>query len=339
MSAAELSLAEAARIVREATRDKAYRAFPIGGEAGAYLRWKRGNLTPSSYRDYECCLDKLARHFCDLELVDLEPPVGTERLEEFLDHQWGSGAPRTYNKNRSILADFFKWACLKGKLHGNPMLPVTSRKKRDVHRESFNEDHILGILAKGPAPDAVRRDRIALRLLLRYGIRKGALQAIQFKHFDESRRRLTIFTKGQKIRELPIVSPHFWDDVAKLQLELDASPDHYLMAAVKWIWRGYTEDGGSRFLVKTYPERSMSSHGLHNWWYLCLERAGLVPKGTKSGEKMHKARHTAAQRLLDTSHDITRVQKLLGHSSLTTTQQYVDTSIEDLAAAMEDIDV
>jgi hypothetical protein len=47
-----LPLALATRIVREAVKDKAYRAYPLGGEAGHYLRWKRGRLTPSSYRDY-----------------------------------------------------------------------------------------------------------------------------------------------------------------------------------------------------------------------------------------------------------------------------------------------
>jgi hypothetical protein len=72
-----------------------------------YLRAKRKRLTKESYRDYEACLDKLARYYADLELGDLEPPVGTERLEEFLEFQWGARADRTYNKNLSILHDFF----------------------------------------------------------------------------------------------------------------------------------------------------------------------------------------------------------------------------------------
>jgi hypothetical protein len=88
-----MTLPEAARIMREAVKDKSYRAYPLGGEAGAYLRWKRGMITASTYRDYEACLDKLARTFPDLEIQDFEPPVGTERLEEFLDRQWGDSAP------------------------------------------------------------------------------------------------------------------------------------------------------------------------------------------------------------------------------------------------------
>ena len=123
-----LTLAEAAAMMRDAVKDKSYRAFPLGQEAGHYLRAKRKRLTPSSYRDYESCLDKLARHFLDLEIGDLEPPVGTERLEEFLDAQWGEREGRTYNKNLSILRDFFKWAVLAASSTATRRSPSSARR-------------------------------------------------------------------------------------------------------------------------------------------------------------------------------------------------------------------
>lgn len=70
--------------MREATRDKTYQLLPIGQEAAAYLRAKRKRLSNASYRTYESDLDKLARYFPDLQIEDLEPPIGTSRLEEFL---------------------------------------------------------------------------------------------------------------------------------------------------------------------------------------------------------------------------------------------------------------
>jgi integrase len=63
-----------------------------------------------------------------------------------------------------------------------------------VHRETFNEDDRRRILAE----NSDLRDRLALRLLLDYGLRKGSLRAVQFKHFDHNRLRLTIFGKGDK---------------------------------------------------------------------------------------------------------------------------------------------
>lgn len=331
----------AARTLRERLKNKEYRKYPLGQEAGHYLRWKRGQITDSTYRDYEACLDKLAREFPDLEIVAFdEKLVGTELLEGFLDKQWGESAPRTYNKNLSIVKDFFKWAVLKGKIHGDPTFPLVPHKKRDVHRESFNEERILTILANGPAADALRRDRLALRLLLRYGLRKGALAAIQFKHFDENRRRLTVFTKGEKIRDMPIVSQEFWDDLAKLQLEIGASPEHFLMARQKWVWRGYEPDGSSRGVTMSFPDKAMSHHGLHDWWYRCLTRAGIVSQGTTSGQKMHKARHSAGQRILDVTGNLKAAQRQLGHASIQTTGDiYTDWDADQQAATMTEIDV
>ena len=54
---------------------------------------------------------------------------------------------------------------------------------------------------------------ILVVLLLNFGLRKGALQGVQFKHFDHYRKRLTVFTKGERVREVPIPDPSFWDEL------------------------------------------------------------------------------------------------------------------------------
>lgn len=332
-------LPTAARIVRESLKDKTYRAYPMGGEAGAYLRWKRGRLTPESYRSYEACLDKLARLFPDLEITSFEPPVGTQRLEEFMDDEWGRAAPRTFNKNLSVVKDFFKWAVLSGRLHGDPALPLVPHKKREVHREIFRDDARTAILADGPEPGHLFRDRVALRLLLKYGLRKGALRATQFKHFDHHRRRLTVFTKGGKVRELPLVDQALWNDLERLILDIGAEPQDYLLCRQKSIWRGYEPDGSSRFERKAYSEKPMGVHGMHDWWYGCLRRAGLVQEGVTSGERMHKARHTAGQRILDATGNLKAAQKLLMHESIqTTADTYTDWDIDQLAETLRGIE-
>jgi integrase len=87
--------------------------------------------------------------------------------------------------------------------------------------------------------------------------------------------------------------------------------------------------------VRRFPDKPMADHGLHRWWYGCLERAGIVPQGTLSGERMHKARHTAGQRVLDHTGNLKAVQKLLGHASIQTTGDvYADWDIDQLAATM-----
>jgi site-specific recombinase XerC len=84
----------------------------------------------------------------------------------------------------------------------------------------------------------------------------------------------------------------------------------------------------------TDPLLGMGEHGLHNWWYRCLQRAKIVPEGVWAGERMHKARHSAAQRVLNKTGNIRAAQRLLGHESLSTTEEYVDWDIDQLAETM-----
>lgn len=328
MSAAPsaLTIAQAAQIMRDLVRDKSYQLLPLGQEAAAYLRVKRKRLTESSHRDYERGLHHFARYFPDLRVEDFEPPIGTRRIEEFLDHQYGDGSPRNYNKNLSILRDFFKWQVVSQKtLHGDPTLPIERAKARQVYRTTFPADTIRAIHA---AQDDLR-DRIAMRLLLDYGLRKGTLRVIQVKHFDHQRRRLTTFAKGGKVRALPIPSKPFWNDLELLLVQEQLKPGDFLMARQRTI---------PRVGVRRFYDKPMSDHGLHSWWYRCLAKAGVVPEGVESGEHMHKARHTAGQRVLDATGNLKAVQKLLDHSSIQTTGDiYADWDIDQLAQTMADV--
>src|SRR5207244_11746558 len=109
-------------------------------------------------------------------------------------------------KKLSICRDFCQWQVKRGRLHGDPTLLIERAKSRQVYRTTFTPDQRCAIIA---GQDSLR-DRIALRLLFDYGLRKGALCAIQFGHFDHQRKRLTIFTKGQMVREISLLGLVFW---------------------------------------------------------------------------------------------------------------------------------
>lgn len=320
----DLSVEEIARLFEERVmRDKSYQLLPLGMEAAEYLRYKRKRMTKSSLVTYEYVLDKLAREFPHLEIGDFEPPAGTRLLEKFLDDRWG-GEPRTYNRNLSVISNFFKRAHITGKMIGNPTTAIERAKPRQVHRTTFTADQSRAIIASQDD----RRDRIALRLLLNYGIRKGALQQVQYQHFDHVRKRLTIFTKGGKVRDIPLPHPEFWFDLERLILDCNAEGFHYLMPGRR----------GNQRAMNLVPDKPISAHGLHNWWYRCLENAGVVALGTRKGERMHKARHTAGQRVLDHTGNLKAVQKLLGHSSIQTTgDTYTDWDIEQLNVTMAQV--
>lgn len=130
------------------------------------------------------------------------------------------------------------------------------------------------------------------------------------------------------MRELPIPHPSFWFDLERVILDAEAQPDHYLVPR-RWA---------NRRAVKLLPDQPMGAHGVHRWWYRCLERAGIVAKGASSGERMHKARHAAGHRVLDATGNLKAVQKLLGHSSIQTTGDiYADWDDEQLARTLGEV--
>lgn len=312
------------RRYHELMRDKSYQDLPLGGFAAAYLRIKRKRLSENSLMAYESTLNAFCRGFAFLELTDFEPPVGTERIEEWLDREWGRAQPATYNRHLAVLRDFFRVQVMRGEIVADPTLAIERARKREVYRTTFSEDQRRAIIAS----QDLLRDRIALRLLLHYGLRRGTLQAIQFKHFDHVRKRLTVFLKGGKVRTLPIPEAAFWHDLERHIIEAEAKPSHYLMTA----------RFANRYAAKDKPEQPMSGSALHKWWYRCLANAGVVDAGATSGERMHKARHTAGQTVLDKTGNLKAVQKLLGHSSIQTTGDvYADWDDAALAGTLSDV--
>lgn len=309
-----------AQLEREDVRDKSYQDLPMGREVKRYLAAKNKELTATSQRGWESCLEKFARQFADLQLEDFELPRGADLIEPWMDDRWGDAAPGTYNVNHAIIKDFFRWQVTRRRMTSNPMELVGRARKTQIYRMTYTEDECRAIIASAES----LRDRIALRLLIYHGIRKGALQKIQFKHFDYQRRRLTVFTKGSKVKAIPLPEPEFWTDLERHLLEAEAEPDHYLMCLVKPIPRAG---------IRRFPDRMMSSTALHRWWYKRLEEAGMVARGTTDGKRMHAARHTAGQRILDATGDLKLVQQFLGHASIQTTADvYVDYDVDQIAA-------
>jgi site-specific recombinase XerD len=350
-------------------------ATPLEHYTDTYLGFKRKRLTAKSERGYRAILQAFAAYYPTKEIEDFEPPTGSVLIEDFLTAKWGDSAPRTYNKSHSVLSNFFVHQVARGTLSRDPMLTIERAKARQVHRQTFTDDQRQRMLATNPYP----REQIAIRLLFDYGVRKGALQNVQIKHFDRAHRRLTIFTKGEKIFDIPIVDEYVWrclellgepgghylipkqtqrrrkpphrkqfdraqtllDELVETLVEVDDDACAREMGELAGLlgivenWLDLTV-GAASVQVRRYPAERMGEHGMHSIWYRWLARAGIVAPGTTSGSKMHAARHTAAQRLLEKTGNMRAVQALLCHSSMNTTENYVGWEIEQLAGSLRE---
>ena len=340
-----MDLPVAARIVRDALRDRSYRATPLGLEVARYYRWKKNEwgAAPDTMRDYEGVLRRLALFAADLDLADLEPPDGTEVLRECWDHHWADAAPRTRAKVRSVWIDFFEWCVRERRMTGNPARALSPPKKHDTPIEVFSDDFVERLVAA----QSYIADELGCILLCRYGLRRGALANIKFKHFDPSRELLTVYTKGSRIYPIPIVDRSFWLKLEALKIEEGLNSDHFLMYrqdtrrmrvdpayATETLNLGNGKSQGYAWIVRRLHDRKPTGKLVHLWWYRCLERANLVRAGATSGTNMHRGRHTAITNLQRSSHDLRLSQLLAGHKDIRSTARYAQMDTADLAAAL-----
>jgi integrase len=323
MTLSSLTLAQAARIMRGALRDRSYRGTPLGLEVARYVRWKKNEwgATQDTMRDYEAILSKLAIDHADLELSDFAPPVGTERLREFIDHRWGERTPRTRAKVISVLRDFFAWAVRERRLPGNPASPIFRPRKRDVARGTFPPGDVVKLLAAQPR----QRDRVALLILFRLGLRKSELARIQFKHYDG--RHLTVIGKGGRVRYMPIVDQELRTQLERHILDRGPDPDEHLL---------YPERTGPEFyrgplgVIWEDRRKPMAGSTMQRWWKKCLERAELKHR------PMHEARHTAITEFLRRSGNLKLAQMFAGHADIGTTANiYAHLDTTDLETALK----
>lgn len=278
-----------------------------------FLRSKRRKLLDSSYQEYERVCGRILETLGpDTFVEDLEPPHGTEILEEMMDDLWGR-TPHAYNRNLSIVRGLTKYLLERGRLQRDPCLPLERARPEKKQHVYFSEDDIKTILAAAPST----RDRVCLNLMLVYGLRKGGILNLTYSCFDKQRKVVIFKTKGAKYHTIPLEGK-IWDDIDVL---LDShSQDEAVL--------NRTND----------PFTPLSPHAAHDWWYARLADAGIVPEGTTAGTRMHMARHTAGQRVLNATGNLKAAQALLGHESIqTTASSYVSWDTDALRETMQGI--
>ena len=307
------NLADAARLLRESVRDNSYRATPLGLEVARYIRWFRSEwgAAPGSIDKYEQALARLALYFADLELADMEAPVGVERLRECLDHYWGTVEPATRGRVIATWRSFFDWAIRENRgIISNPARALTMPKKRDTRREPFPEKFVRRALAQRHGCD-----RCGVVLALLYGVRRAELAGVQFRHFDFGYRQLSLVGKGGKVRIIPIVEEEFWVDLTSLELDQggpDIAGDKYLICPRRRTGMNTT----------FFHAKGMLPRAIDRWWYDRLEEVDLIQPDARRDHGMHRGRHTVATEILRETGNIVAAQELLGHSSPETTRQY-----------------
>lgn len=212
----------------------------------------------------------------------------------------GEFKPGTRRIYLSTISGFCAWLVMEGHLAVDPTIGLPKiREPRRVPR-ALDYDAVVNLLM---TVDTVRFYAVTW-LMLGCGLRCVEVSRLNFEDWNRDAGTLLVRGKGGNERVLPVPAP--------VRLALD----NYLLErgeAYGPLIRGV----GS----KASPEGRLSSRWLSRKLARLMTEAGLHVAG--DGRSAHSLRHTCASDVLETCHDVTLVQEMLGHKSLETTRIYL----------------
>lgn len=269
-------------------------------------------------------------------------------MSSFGDHLRQEGLlPSTREKYQSILAEAPKdqlidW--IRSKVHARTpvgtVLPLRAAVKHYlVAVKGYDPDEVGALLPKAKGRQASRRSaltahqlavylaavedlpepaRTILALLPVTGLRIGEVTSLKRDELltradgaSMGRMSLRFRGKGDKERLVPLPRSAEWALASYLQ-------DHYQGST--WLFPGYSGRPITPHAIRKYTRKLAMEHE---------ELAGLSP---------HVLRHTFATLALRKGVDLKRLQVLLGHKNIATTQRYLHPGEEDLREAMDRLD-
>jgi integrase/recombinase XerD len=244
----------------------------------------------------------------------IQPPI--ETIDRNLVQQWLANMkiekPRTIRRRHATLKSMFSSLERSGKIIGNPLAGMRSEVKVGSSLPRTVARSIVKSLLCSLRREYVKTQTASLRrtleialveMLFSTGMRVSEVVALNLGDVEVERLLISVCGKGNRERQIPIVC------------------DAFREALFKYIEEQRTN--GATLNSPLFINRNcvrISDQSV---------RAILRRHASKIGARRitpHMLRHTVATLLLEDGVDLRHIQRLLGHSSITTTTIYVQVS-------------
>lgn len=213
---------------------------------------------------------------------------------------------RSINRKLSSLRSFYLYLLKIGEIQVSPLETIPSLKFYAEKQIPISEEEMenLGEILEKESGNSL--EKLIIETLYQTGMRKSELCNILLEQVDFSKSEIFVKGKGNKQRVVPISE--------NLLKQMQA----YLAI------RKPNEDSGIYFFVRENGKK------LSEKFVYSVVNSYLSLITLKKKKSPHILRHSFATHVLNNGAEISKVKKILGHSSLASTQVYTNGNIEQL---------
>lgn len=237
-------------------------------------------------------------------------------------------ADRTQHLHAVILRVFFKWAAAENHITVDPSARLKRLKAIPTTATPPSREDFESLVASIPSRTALDfRDRAILLFLFSSGLRVSELCSLRAPQIDLRTGQFVVLGKGNKRRQaivtgraLEALCTYVWDWRPQLGGE-DSD----------WLWLSSQKGRFTAKRTRVMMDRRRRDAG--------IEAKTLYPSGaSKSILAPHAIRHLHATAMFQAGVPLPTIQASLGHASLSTTQIYLDVSMDDLRQSRATLD-